>query len=292
MKAKWINVLMLVAVFGLGSCLNDEEDPNAGLREEVKLIDQYLVDNPPLATDYVFKDDYSGVRFVIHEFGQGRVPKEGQTIKFNYEGRLFSTGALFDAGTYQNKFDDIPVTGLQYAISATPVGTSATIYVPSKLGYGAAGNSSVPANSILIYDYVLESISRTTAQSQQFISDTTAVHDYITTNEIEDSVKHPTGLWYKIEEAGTGEYPVPFDLVTIDYKMFTLAGTTPIDQGTLTARGILGLIDGLIIGIPLVNVGTKVTYYLPSELGYGAITNGPIPANSNLRFEMTLKSID
>jgi FKBP-type peptidyl-prolyl cis-trans isomerase len=138
----------------------------------------------------------------------------------------------------------------------------------------------------------LESISRTTAQAQQFMADTTAVHNYITANEIEDSVKHPTGLWYKIEEAGTGEYPVAFDLVTIDYKMFTLAGTSPIDQGTLTARGILGLIDGLIIGIPLVNVGTKVTYYIPSELGYGAITNGPIPANSNLRFEMTLKSID
>lgn len=294
MKAKWINALMLVVVFGLGSCLNNGEDPNAGWYAEVKQIDDYLAANPPLPTDYVLRDDYSGIRFVIHEFGQDRIPKLGQSIKLNYEGRLLSTGALFDADLFQDKIDNISVAGLQYAVGSVLMGTNATIYVPSRHGYGDAGNSVVPGKSILVYDFVLEDIVRTASQSQQFMTDTAAIHNYIKdpANSIVDAIEHPSGLWYKIEQTGSGDFPVVYDVISFDYKMFLLNGTTPVDEGTLNGTSLFDLIDALQAGISLVDVGGKIIYYIPSELGYGTKGFGSIPANANLRFEMTLKSID
>lgn len=286
-----MNVLMMAAVLGLGSCLNDGEDPNAGWNAEVKQIDDYLAANPPSPNAYVLKDDYSGIRFVIHEFGQDRVPRLGQTIKLNYEGRLFSSGTLFDANIFQDKIDNIAVSGLQYAVGSVLKGTSATIYVPSRHGYGDAGNSVVPGKSILVYDFFLENIVRTASQSQQFTTDTAAIHTYIKDNTI-DATEHPSGLWYKIEEPGSGDFPVVYDVISFDYKMFLLNGTTPVDQGTISGTSLFKLIDALQVGISLVDVGGKIIYYIPSGLGYGTTGSGSIPANANLRFEMTLKSID
>lgn len=293
MKAKWINVMMIVCAVGLNACLNDKGDESAEeWTKEVNQIDQYLESNPPLSSDYVIKDPYSGIRFVIHEFGNDRVPRLGETVKFSYTGRLFTTGTLFAADDYLDKLDNISVAGLQYGIGNVLKGTSATLYVPSRHGYGDAGNSTVPGKSILVYEFDLEDIIRTSAQATQFQADTMAIHKFITDNAIEDAIAHPSGMWYKIVEEGTGDNAVVYDRVSMDYKMFLLAGTTALDAGTLNSYNLFSLIDALQVGISLVKEGGKIIYYIPSGLGYGPGGQGTIPANANLRFEMTLKSID
>lgn len=293
MKAKWINVMMIVCAVGLNACLNDKgDDSNAQWTKEVNQIDQYLASNPPLSTDYVLKDQYSGIRFVIHEFGNDRVPRMGETVKFSYTGKLFSNGTLFDASDYLNKIDNIPVAGLKYGVGSVLKGTSATLYVPSLHGYGDAGNATVPGKSILVYEFDLEDIIRTSAQATQFQADTMAIHKFITDNAIVDAIEHPSGMWYKIIEPGTGDNAVLYDRVSMDYKMFLLESTTALDAGTLNDTGLFDLIAALQVGISLVKEGGKIIYYIPSGLGYGPSGKGTIPANANLRFEMTLKSID
>jgi FKBP-type peptidyl-prolyl cis-trans isomerase len=64
---------------------------------------------------------------------------------------------------------------------------------------------------------------------------------------------------------------------------------TPFGQQSLPSDFALsGLIKGLRLGIPLIPVGTKATFYVPSTLGYGLRGSGSIPSNANLIFEIEL----
>jgi peptidylprolyl isomerase len=50
------------------------------------------------------------------------------------------------------------------------------------------------------------------------------------------------------------------------------------------------LIKGWQEGIPLISIGGKITLYLPPSLGYGAVAQQNIPANSILIFDIELVS--
>jgi FKBP-type peptidyl-prolyl cis-trans isomerase len=65
-----------------------------------------------------------------------------------------------------------------------------------------------------------------------------------------------------------------------------------IESNTLENTAIFGLIDGFKVTLPLINEGTVATFYIPSGLAYGSNATTAIPANSNLIFNITLKSID
>ena len=288
MKAKWFwNVLIAVS---LTACLDNGQKVDTQFQSEIQAIDDYLAING--GGYYVLKDPYSGIRFEFQDFGEGRAVHPGQKVNFSYSGYLLTNGNTFQPSTnYSGKIDDFPVSGLRYAVSSVLQGTLATAYIPSKYGFGAEGTTSVPPNSTLIYDFYLEEIVRTATQQDRFELDTAAVHDYLKSNLIEN-IAHESGMRYHIETAGTGDKPVVYDAISGTYKMMLLSGTT-IQEGTLSQQNIFGLIDGLKIGIPLIKEGTKVTFYIPSELGYGLEGNGSgIPANANLKFEMTLTSVD
>ena len=51
------------------------------------------------------------------------------------------------------------------------------------------------------------------------------------------------------------------------------------------------VIPGWDEGIALLNVGTKAKLTIPANLGYGSRDNGPIPANSDLVFEVELMGV-
>lgn len=50
-----------------------------------------------------------------------------------------------------------------------------------------------------------------------------------------------------------------------------------------------GFIQGMTEGLLQLNKGNKAYIFIPSELGYGSMERGPIPANSNLVFYVELK---
>lgn len=52
-----------------------------------------------------------------------------------------------------------------------------------------------------------------------------------------------------------------------------------------------GVIKGFSEGLSTMKVGGKRTVYIPAALGYGPVANGPIPANSDLIFELELIAI-
>lgn len=75
-------------------------------------------------------------------------------VTVNYVG-YFLDNKVFDSGNnIQFPLSQV-IKGWQIGIPVLQEGQSARFFIPSKYGYGAQGNSTVPSNSVLIFDVEL-----------------------------------------------------------------------------------------------------------------------------------------
>ena len=116
-----------------------------------------------------------------------------------------------------------------------------------------------------------------------------AVKDYLTTQNITNAVQHCSGLFYVIDNQGTGKKPDACSYVSVNYKG-SLTNGTVFGNGAFQT-GLDGVITGWRNGVPQINAGGRIRLYIPPTLGYGSQPNGPIPANSILIFEIDLNSV-
>lgn len=120
----------------------------------------------------------------------------------------------------------------------------------------------------------------------------------IITKYIEDNnlnmTEHASGIFYNIEEPGTGEHPPLESDVEVKYKGYLTDGTVfDQTQPNKTAKFALeNLIPGWQIAIPLLKPGGKGLFILPSRWAYGPNGIGTIPPNSVLIFEIELVSFE
>lgn len=244
--------------------------------------------------DNALYDNRNGYRLVINHYGQYPPAHNGQTVKVQYQGKLFPSGNFFDSGVKESKLEELTPQALHYITSNVMGGTTATIYVPSSRGYGAEGSATlgVPPNSILIYNIFLEKVKRTALEQSRFVTDSTAIADYLDDNEI-SATYHPGGIWYTITEQGTGDYPNVYNSISCAYKLKLLSNAgTVLEEGNIQQSNLFfGLIDGFKVALPLFNEGTKAIFYVPSGLAYGTTGKGSVPAHANLIFEITLDTV-
>ncbi len=106
----------------------------------------------------------------------------------------------------------------------------------------------------------------------------------------------PSGLQYQVVRMGDGPKPIASSKVKVHYEGFLTDGTkfdSSIDRGEPTSFKLSGVIKGWTEGLQLMPVGSKFTFYIPSELGYGAYGAGAsIPPYATLIFEVELISFD
>ena len=297
MKSK----VLVGIVFLLISCLPDDDfiSPDEQLKKDVKAIDNYLADNGINAIK-----DATGIRIQLIQLGtDGLPPNNGNNIVVNYTGRLFSNGVIFDDGTVAGKLPDY-ISGWQIGLSMLPEGSVAKLYIPSGYAYGNTGSGSIPANSILVFDVELESVTPTTSQINRLATDTVAIDDYITEQAIANVVKHESGIRYVITQEGAGATPSSiYSQVKVDYVGKLLEdGTTFFTQiveptSDFSSR-IVNFPQGLLIGLQLLKQGDKATFYVPSGLAFGpegvrSNTTGEvvIPPNANIIFEIELLDV-
>lgn len=88
-------------------------------------------------------------------------------------------------------------------------------------------------------------------------------------------------------KAGTGPSPTVEDVVLIKYKG-TLSDGKVFDQQEQAAFPVEGVIPGFTKALEKMQRGGKYKVFIPSSEGYGAKAAGPIPANSDLTFEIEL----
>ena len=103
-----------------------------------------------------------------------------------------------------------------------------------------------------------------------------------------------SGLQYQVVRAGNGPKPAATDVVRVHYKGTLLDGTvfdSSYDRGQPAEFGLAQVIPGWSEGVALMPVGSKYTFWIPAELGYGEAGGGPIPPNAMLTFEVELMEI-
>lgn len=97
---------------------------------------------------------------------------------------------------------------------------------------------------------------------------------------------HPSGILYQIITPGDTAKPNLCTSLTMTYTGKLMTGIQ-FDKGTITYP-LKDLIVGWQIAVPLIGKGGKIKMVIPSSLAYGPNTNGSIPANSPLYFEMSI----
>jgi FKBP-type peptidyl-prolyl cis-trans isomerase len=137
----------------LDSFLEDVDEVQ--LDTDVQLIDAYLSENSITAQTHE-----SGLRYVIHEAGDGDSPKLSENITVNYEGSLLSNGETFDSGSNVTFPLYRLIASWQLALPLLNEGGSMTIYAPSGLCYGPVTIGSIPANSNLVFTFDLLDITK------------------------------------------------------------------------------------------------------------------------------------
>lgn len=103
-------------------------------------------------------------------------------------------------------------------------------------------------------------------------------------------VTTPSGLRYQVLKAGTGPNASATDVALIEYTGRLTDGT---EFDSSKGKGpvplpVTGSITGFAEGLQLMNKGAEYRLFIPSALAYGADAVGPIPANSDLEFDVTL----
>ncbi len=125
--------------------------------------------------------------------------------------------------------------------------------------------------------------------------------EYFAKNHVEP-VKTESGMYILITQKGSGELVKQGQQVTMNYTGRTLddkifdSNTDPkfghVEPFTFIA-GAGQVIQGWDIGVQMLNVGSKATFYIPSRLAYGAEGAGKaIKPFSVLIFDVEVTDVD
>ena len=143
---------------------------------------------------------------------------------------------------------------------------------------------------ILLLAFTFFSCAKKNAE-EQAKKDDDIIKQYIANHNL-TAVATGTGLYYVIENQGTGGTCNSFSTVKVSYKGYFTDGTV-FDQSDAAgiSFGLQQVIKGWTEGIPYFKEGGNGILLVPSALGYGSGNNNGIPGNSVLIFDVKLLEI-
>lgn len=118
------------------------------------------------------------------------------------------------------------------------------------------------------------------------------ISDYVAKNNL-TAQRSDSGLYYVINDPGTGAQPTATSNVTVAYKGYFTNGSI-FDQSTASgvSFGLNQVIKGWTEGIPHFKNGGSGILLIPAHLGYGSYNYSGIPGGSVLIFDVKLISIN
>lgn len=117
---------------------------------------------------------------------------------------------------------------------------------------------------------------------------------FIEKNEIDESAKTSTGLYFVSVEEGEGEFPQSGDTVRVKYVGCFLNGRVfdqNLTEGISFVLGQKSVIQGWEEGIAMIKPGGAATLVVPSSLAYGPFGYYTIPPFTPLLFDVELVEV-
>jgi FKBP-type peptidyl-prolyl cis-trans isomerase FklB len=111
------------------------------------------------------KELASGLQYKVIKEGTGSIPTNIDRVKVNYKGTLIN-GTEFDSSYKRGQPAEFMVGGVikgwTEALQLMKEGSKWELYIPANLAYGESGPSTIPPNSVLIFEVELLEIYKTT----------------------------------------------------------------------------------------------------------------------------------
>src|SRR5437870_13304542 len=95
-----------------------------------------------------------------------------------------------------------------------------------------------------------------------------SVQNYLTANSI-TAIQHCSGLFYTVDNSGSGKAPDACSTVSATYEGKLTNGTVFDQQTSPVSFGLNSVILGWRIGVPALRTGGRIHLYIPPSLGYG-----------------------
>jgi FKBP-type peptidyl-prolyl cis-trans isomerase FkpA len=115
---------------------------------------------------------------------------------------------------------------------------------------------------------------------------------YIAANDL-NATRTSSGLYYVIDNDGSGTRPTSTSNVTVAYKGYFLDGNTFDQSGDAgISFGLNRVIPGWTEGIQLFKEGGEGMLLIPYNLGYGTSGGSGIPGGAVLLFDIKLISVN
>lgn len=193
----------------------------------------------------------------------------------------------------------LPV-GLQFGIKKYLQKRNGVIrlLIPSKQAYGVNGypGGAIKGleNQSLDYTVYLYNVK------SQLAYDTVQIRNYIKKNNLTGFIKTPSGLYYKIVDAGSGVDQIySSSTVTLTYTKRLLLSQTAIETKSLDAALLSGYIAGWQEGLTYINSGGKIRLLIPSGYAYQTTLESAIstdgtyktPPNSILDYDINVTAV-
>ncbi|MBS1529001.1 MAG: FKBP-type peptidyl-prolyl cis-trans isomerase [Bacteroidetes bacterium] len=305
--------LTLLFAIGLSACKKNGSQPDIKQYDQQQ-IQAYIAANGLTGfqqdTTGKYKgQDTTGIWYKILAPGTGN-PQDslGYTSAVSYvftersfDGKYTVSDTILDHA--QTFVGHIAPLGLMMATHniAKYKGAKVRLLIPSHLAWGVNGfgtgstsvsNGRIAGNQCL--DYTINTIV------DQGAYDDMVIQNYMKTNNLTGYTKTADGLWYKITTAPTGTTPITMNSsVTLTYTGTMLNGTVFDNLSATTSTTFTDLTQyaaGFVEGLMTLSKSNgSISLIMPSALGYGiasqGTSNGTIPANSCLRFEVNVTTV-
>ena len=102
------------------------------------------------------------------------------------------------------------------------------------------------------------------------------------------AAKTASGLGYTMLRPAEGARPAEADFALVSYIGYLAATGAVFDQGVKSAFPVNGVIPGFSEGLQMIAKTGIARFCIPAAMGYGDQASGPIPANSDLVFQVEL----
>ncbi|MDW3191433.1 MAG: FKBP-type peptidyl-prolyl cis-trans isomerase [Cytophagales bacterium] len=141
----------ILCLFVLGSLVGCKDDDELTFEQQLA-VDTELIDSFLAANNITAQIDASGLRYVIHEQGEGLTPEPASGIVAAYEG-TFLDGEVFDSNSEFTFRLSNMIEGWIIGLPYIQEGGRMSLYIPSGLAYGTRGtqSGSIPQNTVITF---------------------------------------------------------------------------------------------------------------------------------------------